>query len=142
MPKPIPGVGRPAHLLDETVVATAAADRVLRGVEHVALELERRTRVVVEAAHQPRRDLEVDPEHAQPGLHRLEVGRGGVGEVVADLRRGVDHVLPVVTLRVEDPQRVRLGALDVGAEQRRVLAPVPRAGLRDTAHASPRRPSS
>ena len=69
MPKPMPGVGLAAHLLDEPVVATAAADRVLRGVERVALELERRARVVVEAAHEPGRDLEVDAERAQPGLH-------------------------------------------------------------------------
>ena len=61
--------GLAAHLLDETVVATAAADRVLRGVERVALELERRAGVVVEAAHETRRDLEVDAERVQARLH-------------------------------------------------------------------------
>ncbi len=74
MPNPIPAVGVTAHLLDETVVTAAAADRVLRGVERVALELERRARVVVEPAHQPRLDLERDAEPLQALLHGLEVG--------------------------------------------------------------------
>ena len=39
-PKPMPGVGGTAELLDQAVVAAAADDRGLRGVERLALELE------------------------------------------------------------------------------------------------------
>ena len=46
---------RAADLLDETVVAPAAANRVLRA-EGLADELERRTRVVVEPAHERRHE--------------------------------------------------------------------------------------
>ena len=52
--QPMPGVGGAAELLDQPVVAPAAADAAL-GAERVARELEDRARVVVEAAHQRRR---------------------------------------------------------------------------------------
>src|SRR4029079_12053422 len=91
--EPDPGCGSSTHLLDETVVATAAANSVLRTVERVALEFERGSRVVVESAHEAVLDLEIDTERVQPLLHGLEIGRGLVGEVVAYLGRGVDHVL-------------------------------------------------
>ena len=55
MPKPMPGVGWPPELLGEPVVAPSAADGVLRALEGVGDELEGRARVVVEAAHEPRR---------------------------------------------------------------------------------------
>ena len=70
---------RAAEVLDETVVATAAAERVLRRVERAALELERRAAVVVEAAHEPRVDRERDAERVSPRLHAGEVRGGGVG---------------------------------------------------------------
>ena len=66
---------RAAHVLGEAVVPAAAADRVLRRVQRVARELERRARVVVEPAHEPGRDLEVDAERLQPFLHLLELRR-------------------------------------------------------------------
>ena len=50
---------RPADLLDEPVVAAAAADRVLRA-DRLVLELERRPRVVVEAADERRGQLVAD----------------------------------------------------------------------------------
>ena len=49
------GRRRAAERLDQAVVATAAAEGVLRRVERAALELERGVAVVVEPAHQRRR---------------------------------------------------------------------------------------
>ena len=73
-PEPDARRGLAAHLLDQLVVATAAADAVLRGVERLAAELERGARVVVEPAHEPRVDLVRDPEAVEAVLDRLEVG--------------------------------------------------------------------
>ena len=73
----MPGVGGPPSAFDETVVATAAAERVLRRVERAALELERGAAVVVEAADELAVDRERDVEGAQAGLHGVEV-RGRV----------------------------------------------------------------
>ena len=55
---------------DEAVVATAAAEGVLRGVEGAALELEDGAAVVVEPAHQFRLDGKRDVEGPQAGLDR------------------------------------------------------------------------
>ena len=52
----MPGVGARAELLDEAVVAPAAADAALRA-ERVARELEDRARVVVQPAHERVVDL-------------------------------------------------------------------------------------
>ena len=106
-PKPIPGRRRPTDLLDQVVVAPAAGDgRVL--VLDRPDELERRPRVVVEAAHE-RRDERV--RHAR----RVEVGpdRGEVldacgAERLADLRRLVERIADRRRLRevvVEHPER-------------------------------------
>ncbi len=105
-PEPDAGRGLAAHLLDQTVVATAAADPVLRGVERLTRELERGARVVVEPAHQPRVDLVRDPEPVESVLHRLEVRARVLAQAFGDLRRVLDDVLPVGVLRVEHPQRV------------------------------------
>ncbi len=115
---------RTAHLLREPVVATAAADRVLGGVERAARELEDGARVVVESAHQARRDLERDSERLQSFLHALEVRGRCVTQVLAQLRRALEHVGPVVALRVENAQGVRLGPLHLVAEQSGVVVPV------------------
>ena len=63
--------GRAAEILDEAVVAAAAAERVLGRVERAALELERRAAVVVEPAHEPHVDRERDAEVVQPRLHAV-----------------------------------------------------------------------
>ena len=102
---------RTAHLLGQLVEAPAAADRVLGRVERVADELEGGARVVVEAAHEARRELVLDAELREPLLHALEVRLGLVAEVLGELRRPLDHVLPVFALRVEEPQRVLLDPL-------------------------------
>ena len=83
----MPARGRAAHLLDEAVVAPAAADRVLGRVERLAGELEGGASVVVEAAHQAGREDEGDAERRQAALDRLEVRGGGVGQVVGHHRR-------------------------------------------------------
>ena len=82
---------RTAERLDQAVVATAAAERVLRRVERAALVLERRVPVVVEAAHEPRVDRERDAEVGQPCCTAVEVG-GGVRRCrTRRSRRGGDH---------------------------------------------------
>ena len=74
------------------------------------------------------------PSALQPCLHPLEVRGRLVGEVVAELRRGVEHVLPVVALRVEDPQRVGLGPLAISSPSSvGVAAPVVEQHRRDSA---------
>ena len=133
---------RATHLLGEPVVATAAADRVLRGVERVARELEHGAGVVVEAAHEPGRDLERDAERLQPFLHAREVRGRRVAQVLAELRRALEHVGPVGPLRVEDAQRVRLGAFHLGADQVGVRVPVREQHLAVARARLARRPSS
>ena len=67
------GRRRAAERLDETVVATAATERVLGRVERAAGELERGAPVVVEAAHERGVDRERDAEAVEAVLHRVEV---------------------------------------------------------------------
>ena len=76
--QPTAGVGRPAELLDQAVVAAAAADLRLRA-ERVADEREDRPRVVVEAADQGRVELVVDPGRVEQ--------RPDLGEVLGVLAR-------------------------------------------------------
>ncbi len=116
--------GRTAHLLREPVVAAATSDRVLGRVERVARQLEDGTRVVVEPAHEPRRDLERDPQRLQSFLHAREVRSRLVAQVLAELRRALEHVGPVGALGVEDAQRIRLRAFHLRADEIGVLVPV------------------
>src|SRR5207244_4150937 len=103
--------GRTAHLLGQLVVAAPAPNRVLRRVEGLAHELERGGRVVVEAAYEPRVDLELDAQRTQALLHALEMRSRLVAEVVAQLGGALDDREPVVALGVEHPQWARLDAL-------------------------------
>ena len=74
-PEPDAGCRRAAHVLRELVVAAAAAERVLRGIERVARELERGARVVVEAAHEPGRQLVGDAERVEAAAARPRSAR-------------------------------------------------------------------
>ena len=80
--------GRSAQRLGQPVVAAAAEQRrLLRGGalrERVADELERGARVVVEAAHERRRDDRLQPGLLQPGEHLREVFAARLAEAVDD----------------------------------------------------------
>ena len=67
------GGRRTAQRFDQTVVPPTATDRVLRGIERAALELEGGVRVVVEPAHQPWLDARTDPRAREALLHSLEL---------------------------------------------------------------------
>ena len=71
-PKPTPGVGGPADLLDQAVVASAARERALRALLGPE-ELPRRARVVVEAAHERRHELVGDAERVEVAANGREV---------------------------------------------------------------------
>ena len=79
---------RAAELLDEPVVAAAAADRrSAASSSDVALELERRVRVVVEArARGAASSSKSMPSARRPGLHPLEVGDGASSERWSTMR--------------------------------------------------------
>ena len=96
----------PAELLHEAVVAPAAENRVLRA-DGARQDLERRARVVVEAAHEPVRHAVRDPVDAQVLLDRREVRPARLAQVVDRVRQAVDDRLILRHLAVEDPQRVR-----------------------------------
>ena len=100
--------GRSAHRLGKAVVASAAADRVLRRIERLGRELESGAAVVVQAAHQPRSLLVADLQRVQAGEHAGVVRCGVLGQVVRDERRLRDHDLVLGTLGVQYPQRVAL----------------------------------
>src|SRR5207253_587963 len=70
--EPDPGRRWTTDLLDQPVVATAAADRVLRP-DRLVLELESRTRVVVEPANERRHELVAHAVGVEEGAHRGEV---------------------------------------------------------------------
>ena len=78
-PEPDPGRRPPAEQLDQAVVPPAAADRLLLALAPGDVELERRPRVVVEAA---------DEAGLEPVRHaeRVEVGPDA-GEVLGARRR-------------------------------------------------------
>ena len=71
---------RTTELLDEAVVAPAAADGVLGRVERVRRELEQGAGVVVEAAHQAGVEHVRDAEGVEPGAHPVEVGAALAGD--------------------------------------------------------------
>ncbi len=91
--KPTPGSAGPAELLDQAVVAAAAAERVLRA-ERAGSELEHRARVVVEPAHERRVDLVAEARVVEQRPHRREVLGVLGGEPVEQPRA------PAITARV------------------------------------------
>ena len=105
--------GRSAHGLGQTVVAPAPADRVLGGVQGLGLQLEGRARVVVEAPDQAGLDRERDPQRVEAGLDPVEVGGGGLGEVLGRTGGVGHHHRGGGALGVEDPQRVVVDLLAV-----------------------------
>ena len=132
-PEADPGRGRTAHILGELVVAPAAADRVLGGVERVAHELERGARVVVEPAHQARIELVLDSERVEAALYRLEVHPRLVAQMLGELRCPLDDVRPRVVLGVEHAQRVVLDPLaELGPSVAAVVQEVARGARRRT----------
>src|SRR5919199_4754909 len=117
-PEADPGRGRPADLLDEVVVAAAAADRALRA-DRLVHELECRARVVVEPAHERRCELVADAVGVEVAAYGVEVLAAGVAERLADLWRVGERRLHPRVLDVEDTERrrrallARLGVEDV-----------------------------
>ena len=73
MPQPTAGVRLAAELLEQAVVAAAAADRALRA-EAIGDPLEHGQVVVVEAAHQARIDAVGEPGGVEHGAHARRSG--------------------------------------------------------------------
>src|SRR5207237_8787182 len=67
------GRGWAAQLLGQPVVTATTPDCVLGRLERAGRELERRAGVVVEAAHEPGLDGEVDAKRGEARLHAVEV---------------------------------------------------------------------
>ena len=108
----MPGVGRPADLLDQPVVAAAAADAGLRA-ERVGRELEHRARVVVEPAHErARRPRRRWPTPSSSARDRLEVLAVVVVEAVQQPRRAGHHAPRAGVVGVERAQRVEVDPRD------------------------------
>src|SRR3989304_6300154 len=97
------GRGPAAELLDQGVVAAAAADGAL-GALLLRLELEHGAGVVVEAAHPAGVDLVGDAEIVEVGAQAREVLRAGVAEMVGEGGRPGDHRLAALLLAVQEPQ--------------------------------------
>src|SRR6184192_3413355 len=97
---------RAADLLREVVVATPTRDRALRAVLR-PLELPGRARVVVEAAHERRRQLVRDAVGVEIAPNGVEVLPAGFAERFADLGRIDEGGLDSLALDVEDAQRRR-----------------------------------
>ena len=74
--QPTPGGRRAAEHLGQTVVAAAAAERVLRRLQRAGLELEQRARVVVEPAHERRVDRVATGPRPAAGPGPRRSGRG------------------------------------------------------------------
>ena len=106
------GRRRPADLLDQPVVAAAAADAGL-GAERVGGELEHGARVVVEAAHERRRrPRRRCPTRVEQRADRLEVLAVLVVEPVEQPRRAGHHLLRAAVVGVERAQRVEVDPRD------------------------------
>ena len=119
---------RSAERLDQSVVAAAAAERVLGAVERAAGVLERRTQVVVEPADEPRLDPVRDAERVEAGAHDLEVRCRVVAPEVGERRCGGDQLGVLAPLGVEHAQRVALERLAaLGTE---LVTPQRRSGRR------------
>ena len=78
-----PGEVRPAEVLHEPVVAAAPEQAVLRA-QRTARHLERRPRVVVEAAHQAMVDAVADPQEVELAADLREVIAARRAEVLED----------------------------------------------------------
>src|SRR5205823_8435165 len=104
--EPDAGGGRTAQLLGEPVVPAAAADCVLGRLEGVGRELERRARVVVEAADEPGLDRVGDAEGGESLLYAFEVRLAGIAQVVDLVGRGGGHREALGAFAVEDAPRV------------------------------------
>ena len=108
--------GLAAQLLEQAVVASAPGDRALRP-QPVGDPLEHGPIVIVEAAHEPRVDLERDAAVREEPLQAVEMGARLGAEPLDELRRAPDQFLHVRILGVEDAQRIRVQpALRVGVE--------------------------
>src|SRR5205807_7696414 len=83
--------GRPADLLDETVVPAAAAERRLRA-RLGPLVLEGRARVVVEAAHERRRERVRHAVRVEKPANGVELLTALAAGRLADLGRGPGRV--------------------------------------------------
>ncbi len=101
------GRGRAADLLDEPVVAAAAADAALRA-EAVGLELEGGARVVVEAAHQAEVEVRLQTRPLHEPQDRVEVPATVGAQVVDEARRLVEHGAAALDLAVEGAQRIEV----------------------------------
>src|SRR5579883_875160 len=115
------GGRRPAQLGYQFVIAAATENGAL-SADVRGHELESRVRVIVEAAHQSRIDLERHARRRQAVLHRLEEILAGLVQVIGEARRiGVDGLV-ILVLAVEDTQRI---ALQPVSRIRRELRAVP-----------------
>src|SRR5439155_17901285 len=74
------------------------------------MELDDRSRVVVEATDERRHHAERDAERREPVLERAEVRAVLVAQQIEDLRRTLDDSTVLRFLRVEDAQHVRVDA--------------------------------
>src|SRR5690606_12795592 len=99
----------PAELRDEPVVPPSGADRALRA-EPVRDPLEYRPRVVIEPAHEPRLDLELDAGIAEQRLQPFEMLPRPVVEIFGDDRRILDEFLHFLILAIENAHRIALEA--------------------------------
>src|SRR6184192_814772 len=101
--------GRPvAQGRGQAIVASAAAERVLRPTEAFVLIFEYGPGVVVEAADQLGIQGEWNRFRAEPVPDRLEGLRAGLAEIVHHARRLLLQVLVLRFFRVEEAQRVLL----------------------------------
>ena len=129
-----PGHVRSSHGADEAVVASAGRDGVL-GPQAVGDPLERRPRVVVEAADKAGRLDEADAEIGQAPLDGVEVAVAGRAEMLGKGRGLFGCLAAGRDLAIQDAERVRsdpppavfaeaAGAfLQEGAEGRDVVRP-------------------
>ena len=117
--------GLAAELLDQAVVAAAAADRALRA-EPVGDELEHGQVVVVQAAHQARVDAcRPTPLASRIARRPSKCASEASPRKSISLRRRLDHGLHRRVLGVEDAQRIAVqAALGILVEQVGVLLEV------------------
>ena len=99
-----------AQLSDQSIVASAGADGAL-GAQAVGHPFEDGTRVVIQAAHEPRVDPVLHPGIVQQLRQALEVRCRAVVEITAQHRRPGDQLPEAGILAVEDSKRVPLQTL-------------------------------
>lgn len=98
-----------AQHFDERIVASAAADRAL-GAELVGDPFEDRMVVVVKTADKSWIDYVVDAGGGDELLHAGEEGAAFFAEEVEKTRSGVDKLLHLRILRIENAKRIRVEA--------------------------------